>query len=115
MRRILLIVALAINLFACSGSILATKLWHVSPPSGPKWSEVFVQIPYENFTEINEGMTEEQLRVLVGGTITTTIKMPGYPFFIMQKDDGDLFEVAVKMTKDRKVEDVSVKKVEVPN
>lgn len=115
MRRILFAVAFAIYLSGCADSLLATKAWHVSPPNDLKWSELFMQIPYVNVIEIKHGMTEDQLKELVGGTITTTIKMPGYPFFITQKDDGDLFEVAVKMTKDRKVDEVSFKKIEMPN
>ena len=60
-------------------------------------------------------MTEDEIRKLVGGTIPTTVMMPGCPFFVTKRTDGQEFEVAVKMTPDRRVQEVSFKEMKTPN
>ncbi len=111
MKKILLIIILANYLFGCANSQITTKDWHISPPRDPIWSELFISIPYTKACKIKPTMTRKQVKKLIGGHISSTIKMPNYPFFITKNKAGDLIEVAVKMTKDDKVEDVSFKKI----
>jgi hypothetical protein len=60
-------------------------------------------------------MTETEIRKLVGGKIPTTVTMPGYPFFVTKKINGQEFEVAVKMRQDQTVQEVSFKEMNTPN
>ena len=91
------------------------KPWHISPPQDPKSSEFYALIPFKTACAIRPGMTEDQLKVLVGDAITTTTQMPSFPFFVAKRNDGVFFEVAVKMNYERIVQDVSFKKQEMPN
>ena len=109
MRSILLIISSVICLVGCASQNRTTKTWHISPPSDYQWSEVFVIIPYDKACEIKSGMTEDELKTLVGGTISTSVKMPGVPLFMTHRSDGINFEVAVKMNDKRIATEISFK------
>jgi len=93
----------------CENTEKVEKHWHVSPSNDPLSSTIYPVVLWENFQKIKIGMDEKELKSLIGD-----IQNYHHPVnaIVYTSDQNNInYEVAIKLSTNLFVEDLSFKKL----
>jgi hypothetical protein len=108
MKRIVTIGIVAACFAGCASTALETKSWHVSPDRNPMSADLYGFAEWPVVQKLHVGMSVSDAKELVG--ILQSYHHP-VNAIVFTKHRGQEYEVALKLSKDKKsIEDISYKR-----
>ncbi len=107
MRMGMLVLTAIAGVSGCSNASLPTKDWHTSPDADPRSSTLYPWVEWSVVEQLHAGMSADEARQLVH-----ELQSYHHPLnaIVFTSRDGQRYEVALKLSKDKKmIEDISYK------
>jgi len=108
MKRFIVILMVMTGIMGCGSERLLEKSWHTSPSSDPLWSTIYPMVDWSRVELVKVGMSQEEAEQVLEVRLQF-FHHPINAILFTTHPNGRHLEVALKLSQDRHIEDISYK------